>query len=143
VQVGKQLPEVQFVTLTGQPIDQSTWAGKVVVLHLWDLSHRQFFPTLGQVADKFKDNPDVLIVNSSMQMLPAWITHIAAKDHLPGMLVMDKNSFDGNPQASYMEDNWMMLNLPNVLVLDAHGNLSAKVTDPTQLAAAVTQAVAK
>ncbi len=42
-----------------------------------------------------------------------------------------------------MDHAWMMQMLPGVLLLDVHGNLIAKISDPNQLAAAVDQAVGK
>ncbi len=137
LEVGKPLPHVDLVTTAGQPIDQSSWTGKVIVLHPWSLNARQFFPALEQI----KSNSNIQIVNVGLQMLPAWINRINAKTPLPGLLAMDKDSMD--TQAAFMDHAWMMQMLPGVLLLDVHGNLIAKISDPNQLAAAVDQAVGK
>jgi hypothetical protein len=76
-------------------------------------------------------------------MLPAWAKHIDAQEHLPGLFTLDKDSSELNMRAAYEDHAWMVSSSPTVLVIDAHGNLAAKVTDPNQLSSAVEQAIGK
>jgi len=104
---------------------------------------RKFFPAIQQLAEKFKDEPRIQIVNVGMEMLPAWAKHIDAKDHLPGLLALDKDSSELNMRATYTDYPWMIQGLPYVLILDTQGNVTARVSDVADLPAAVDKAVAK
>ncbi len=143
MKIGKPLPSVQFIALDGQTVDPSAWAGKIVVMHFWEMHARKFFPAIEQLADQATDDPRIQIVNVGMQMLPAWAKHINAHDHLPGLLVLDKDSSELDSTAAYMDDPWMVDGLPFVLILDAQGNVTAKVSDVKDLSAAVDKAAAK
>jgi RNA polymerase sigma factor (sigma-70 family) len=143
MEIGKPLSNVPLVTLDGQTVDPSAWAGKIVVLHLWEMHDHKFFPAIEQLADKFKDDPRIQIVNVGMEMLPTWAKHIDAKDHLPGLQVLEKDSSELNIRSTLTDHAWMIQGLPFVLILDPQGNVTAKVSNVKELSTAVEKATAK
>jgi RNA polymerase sigma factor (sigma-70 family) len=140
---GKPLPPVELVSADGKPIDQTAWAGKVVVLHVFQVHNRTFFPVVTQLADKFNGNANVIVMNVGVLMLPKWATHIAEHDHLGGSLALDKDSYNMDFSAVYQQEIWLLQPQTSVFLLDAHGQLIEQITDPQKLAAAVEAAVGK
>ncbi len=88
LEVGKPCP-VDLVTTAGQPIDQSSWTGKVIVLHPWSLNARQFFPPLNRsrAIQTFKSS------TSACKCFSLDRSH-QRQTPLPGLLAMDKDSMD-------------------------------------------------
>ena len=131
IKVGTPWPAFNLVSLDGKLIDQTSWAGKVVLIYSGGFNDRRFFPAIRRLSEKYKDK--LVIVNIGMRMLPKWIQHINAKEHLSGVFAMDKDSFELNWNGS---DAQILEQSPKLSVLDPNGNVAAQ-PDPATLPAIV------
>jgi RNA polymerase sigma factor (sigma-70 family) len=78
----------QITTADGEPFDQSMIKDKIVIIHNWSLGHYEQVPALQRLAEKYKDNPKVMIVNAAMVPRPQWAKEIAARQKIPGLQII-------------------------------------------------------
>ncbi len=142
IQTDKPLPVIELVVPDGQPIDPKTWAGKVTVIHFWQMETRTLFPAINALAEKYKNDPKVAIVNVGTFMFPAWVAHITAHDPLKGLATLDKDSYNLDSRMAYTHHpEFFQIPMPYVILVDAKGIVVGQFTDKDKLTAAVEAAV--
>lgn len=140
LKIGSPLPDgLDLLTLDGKPVDRTAWAGKVTILHIWNTQHRALFPAIHTISNQYKDNPNVQIVNVGSMIFPAWARHVDSKEHLPGLTVMEKASY--NLQNTSEQLSWLVQRFEHALILDASGRVTADISNANELPAAIETAL--